>query len=203
MRRRHAWIRRPLLLTACLALAAGFAAAARSDDGLRRAADFASIADSTERSAAIFREAGRVLLHPRCVNCHPAGDTPLQGEEGSAHEPPVRRGLAGAGVPGMRCKTCHLDVNFDPGRIPGAPHWVLAPRRMAWEGFSLTEICEQIKDPERNGRRSLDEIVEHMSEDALVGWAWSPGADRKAPPGTQEHLGELIEAWADSGAACP
>lgn len=186
-----------------LLLVAVGSAPAEPSDGLRPAADFAAIADPDERAAALFREAGRVLLHPRCVNCHPAGDSPLQGENGTAHEPPVRRGVAGAGVPGMRCNTCHLEVNFDPGRIPGAPHWVLAPRRMAWEGLSLTALCQQIKDPERNGQRSLGEIVEHMAEDGLVGWAWAPGADREAPPGTQRELGELIRAWVASGAVCP
>lgn len=170
---------------------------------LRPLSVFESITDPAQRSAAIFLEVGKVLQHPRCVNCHPAGDHPLQGESGAIHEPPARRGIAGAGVPGMRCKTCHLDANFDPGRVPGAPHWVLAPRRMAWEGLSLAEICDQIKDPERNGRRTLDEIVEHMSEDALVGWAWSPGAAREPVPGTRKAFAELVAAWAESGAECP
>lgn len=192
-------IRRPGLAALALTIAATAAGGAE----LRPAADFDDISDAAARSAALFVEAGRVLLHPRCVNCHPAGDSPLQGSAGEVHEPPVARGLAGAGVPGMRCDTCHLKVNFDPGRVPGAPHWVLAPRRMAWEGLSLAEICEQLKDPERNGRRSLEEIVEHMREDALVGWAWSPGAGREPAPGTQQAFGELIAAWADAGAACP
>jgi hypothetical protein len=32
------------------------------------------------------------------------------------------------------------------------------------------EICEQIKDPKRNGGKSLEEFVHHMAEDSLVGW---------------------------------
>ena len=39
--------------------------------------------------------------------------------------------------------------------------------------------------------------------DTLVGWAWTPGADREPAPGTQVAFGALIKAWADSGAACP
>ncbi len=115
----------------------------------------------------------------------------------------MRRGRGGLGVPGMKCKTCHQRANFDPGRVPGAPAWHLAPRSMAWEGLTLGEICEQLKDPERNGGRTLDEIVEHMSEDALVGWGWSPGADREPVPGDQEVFGDLIAAWVKNGAACP
>ena len=103
----------------------------------------------------------------------------------------------------MRCTTCHSTANFDPGRVPGAPHWRLAPSKMAWEGLTLTELCEQTKDPERNGGRTLDEVLEHMSEDELVGWGWSPGADREPVPGTQEVFGELIAAWIKTGAACP
>jgi mono/diheme cytochrome c family protein len=170
---------------------------------LRPAGDFESIADESERSAALFTEAGKVLTHPRCVNCHPSGNSPLQGEDGRIHEPPVRRGRGGIGVTGMKCKTCHTSANYDPGRVPGAAHWLLAPKRMAWEGMTVGEICEQVKDPKRNGGRTLDELIEHMAEDELVAWGWSPGADREPVPGTQQAFGELIEAWIEAGAACP
>jgi len=191
------------LIVCLLAAAALLAWTASASDGLRPVSEFASIADEAERSAALFAEAGKVLQHPRCVNCHPSGDSPLQGEDGSLHEPPVDRGIGGLGVVGMQCWTCHQDANFDPGRVPGAHHWALAPRKAAWEGLSLAEICEQVKDPRRNGARDLDEIAEHMTEDALVAWGWEPGADREPAPGTHEAFGELIRAWIDTGAACP
>lgn len=156
-----------------------------------------------ERSKALFVEAGKVLLHPRCINCHPADRQPLQGEDGRWHEPRVERGAGGHGRVGMRCSTCHQSENFDPGRVPGAPSWHLAPESMAWQGLTLGEICESLKDRERNGDRSLAEIVHHMEEDPLVGWAWEPGADREPVPGNQEVFGRLIRAWADTGAECP
>src|SRR5687768_14998959 len=59
--------------------------------GLKPPNAFANIAQPGERSVALFVEAGKVLLHPRCVNCHPAGDRPLQGDAGALHEPGVRR----------------------------------------------------------------------------------------------------------------
>src|SRR4051812_41983674 len=59
---------------------------------LRTPQSFASVADKAERSRALFVEASKVFLHPRCANCHPDGDTPLQGMERTAHEPPVVRG---------------------------------------------------------------------------------------------------------------
>jgi hypothetical protein len=175
----------------------------RADEGGLRPVDaFDHIKKKKERSAALFTEAGKVLTHPRCVNCHPAGDEPLQ-RAGEPHEPPVPRGRTGFGVVGMRCETCHLEENYDPGTVPGAPHWHLAPRKMAWEGFTVGEICEQIKDPERNGGRDLDAIVQHMKEDALVAWGWNPGADREPAPGDHATFGELIAAWAELGAVCP
>jgi hypothetical protein len=190
-----------LVLAAVAALAT--AARAKDDSVLDSPKAFDSIPDKAERSAALFTEAAKVLTHPRCINCHPAGDQPLQARSDRAHEPPVRRGRGGLGAVGMRCRTCHSTSNFDPGRVPGAPLWRLAPSGMAWEGLTLTALCEQIKDPERNGRRTLDEVLEHMSEDALVGWGWSPGADREPAPGSQEEFGALIRAWIKTGAACP
>src|ERR1700758_671588 len=74
-------------------------------DNLAAPESFATIADSAARSAALFTEAGKVLTHPRCVNCHPAGDRPRQGDVRRLHQPPVARGDDGFGVPAMRCPT--------------------------------------------------------------------------------------------------
>jgi hypothetical protein len=196
-----------LRLGAACGIAAGLvilssAADPSAAEELRPVSAFAEIEEEGERSAALFTEAWKVLTHARCVNCHPAGDAPLQ-RDGAPHEPPVVRGRTGFGVVGMRCETCHLEENFDPGTVPGAPHWHLAPKKMAWEGLSVGEICQQIKDPERNGGRDLDAIVRHMRDDALVAWGWTPGADREPAPGTHQAFGELIAAWARTGAVCP
>ena len=171
--------------------------------GLKPVSEFASIQDKKQRAVALFTEAGKVIRHPRCVNCHPASDRPLQGEDSHPHQPLVVRGDDGLGAIGMRCTTCHGPANFDPGRVPGNPTWHVAPIEMAWVGKSLSEICEQIKDPKRNGGKSMEQLVEHMAEDTLVGWGWAPGAEREPAPGTQKEFGELIRAWVESGAACP
>jgi hypothetical protein len=164
---------------------------------------FDGIGDTAARSAALFTEAGKVLTSARCVNCHPAGDRPLQGETHRLHQPPVTRGDDGFGTVSMRCATCHQGSNFDAAGVPGNPHWHLAPPEMAWQGKTLGEICAQIKDPARNGGRSLEQILTHMATDTLVGWAWAPGFGRKPAPGTQQELGALIDAWVKTGAACP
>jgi hypothetical protein len=74
---------------------------------------------------------------------------------------------------------------------------------MAWQGKTPAEICAQIKDPTRNGGRSLAQIHEHIATDSLVGWAWAPGFGREPAPGTQKEAGALIAAWIKDGAACP
>ncbi len=170
---------------------------------LRTVADFSVIGDRAERSRALFVEAARVFTHPRCINCHPSGDTPHQGMEMVLHDPPVVRGPKDSGVPGMECTTCHQDRNQELTRVPGAPKWHLAPIEMAWVGQSVAHICNQMKDPERNGHKTLAQIVEHNAHDELVAWGWKPGADREPAPGTQEQLGALVAAWVDTGAECP
>jgi hypothetical protein len=170
-----------------------------------RGPDAFTALDDRHRSIALFEEAGKVLTHPRCVNCHPAGDRPLQTDLGLAHTPPVERGSDGFGAAGMRCATCHQaeNVDLEDRSVPGHPMWHVAPLEMAWEGKSLGEICEQLKDPARNGGHDLDFIEQHMVHDSLVGWAWRPGRGRTPVPGTQAVFGQLIAAWIDTGAHCP
>jgi hypothetical protein len=96
-------------------------AVSEQSDSLASPESFASIADPAARSAAMFVELGKVLTSPRCVNCHPAGDHPRQGEQGRLHQPPVERGADGHGLPAMRCSICHQQANFDPARVPGHP----------------------------------------------------------------------------------
>jgi hypothetical protein len=170
---------------------------------LKTVASFADILDTQSRSIALFREAAKVLQHPRCVNCHPAGDRPSQGDLMRPHQPVVVRGKDGHGAPGLACTTCHGGANFDPARVPGDPHWHLAPLSMAWEGKSVGYLCNQLKDPRRNGNRDLAAILKHVATDSLVKWGWNPGPGRTPAPGTNEEFVALLQAWADAGAHCP
>jgi hypothetical protein len=194
-------VRRAALLAASFVALLGVASA--TADELRPVSEFAAITDSRERAVALFKEAGKVITHPRCMNCHPASDRPTQTDSMRPHEPWVVRGADGHGAAGLKCSNCHHAANFDPARAPGHPMWHLAPIEMAWQGKTLGEICRQIKDPGRNGGHTLEQIVAHMAEDSLVGWAWAPGTGREPAPGTQAAFGALIRAWAESGAACP
>ncbi|MGF7150602.1 hypothetical protein FHS96_004260 [Sphingomonas zeicaulis] len=184
-------------------------AAERETGGtLRSVESFAAIRDPEKRSAALFVEAGKVIQHPRCLNCHPATRIPTQGDHLRPHVPPMVGGASDHGAAGLPCATCHGAENVPtnaPGikTIPGNPHWGLAPAEMAWQGRSLAQICEQVKDPQRNGGFTLQKLIPHMGEDHLVGWAWHPGEGRTPAPGTQAQFGALIKAWVESGAHCP
>lgn len=180
----------------------GCSAFAQSTD-LRTPQSFDGIANKTERSKAMFQEAGKVILSPRCLNCHPNGDRPSQGNDMHLHLPMVVRGPENMGATALRCMTCHQGANFEPAGMPGNPKWHLAPLSMAWQGKSLGQICAQIKDKRRNGDKTLAQISEHMGHDDLVGWAWNPGSNRTPAPGTQDQFGKLVEAWIATGAACP
>src|SRR5215510_12165530 len=105
-------------------------AQAQNKATLAAVSSFDNITDARRRSLALFNEAGKVILHPRCLNCHPADDTPRQGEDIRVHAQPVQRGPNGSGIPPMRCSTCHGKANFDAAGIPGHPRWRLAPVEM-------------------------------------------------------------------------
>src|SRR5688500_5445852 len=175
-----------------MSMFAGYAVSETAPQTLASPESFASIADTDQRSAAMFTELGKVLTHPRCVNCHPAGNRPLQTDLGRPHQPPVWRGEDGHGLAALRCSICHQGANLEPGRVPGHPEWHLAPIEMAWEGKTIGEICAQIKDPQRNGGRQVADLIHHIGSDTLVGWAWAPGFGRQPAPGIQKIAGALV-----------
>ena len=178
-------------------------AAAAQTVSLQGPEAFDAVRDRGERSRALFVEAAKVILSPRCMNCHPNGESPTQGDDMHLHVPRVVRGADGHGATALACTTCHQTANFDPSGVPGNPKWQLAPATMAWQGQSLGQICMQIKDAKRNGGKTLAQIQDHMASDPLVGWGWAPGGKRVPAPGTQAQLGALMQAWVATGAACP
>ena len=68
------------------------------------AAASASAAPAKEDPVAAFEVVRAVLQSPRCVNCHPRGDAPLQGDDGHTHLQFVQRGPEGRGVNGLNCE---------------------------------------------------------------------------------------------------
>lgn len=178
-----------------------------ANQALKAPAEFQSIANTADRSRAIFLEVAKVITHPRCMNCHPAGDRPLQGDDQHDHVPPVWR--AETGHFEANCSGCHTSTNTtlrdaaSYKSIPGHPRWGFAPLSMAWQNKSVGEICRQLKDVKLNGGRDLAALQEHIAKDDLVAWGWNPGEGRQPAPGSQEAAGKLVQAWIDSGAECP
>src|ERR1700730_5886461 len=72
-----------------------------SDTALKPVSAFAGIKDGRTRSLALFREASKVITSPRCMNCHPDGDRPTQGDAMRPHQPLVVGGRAGFGGRGL------------------------------------------------------------------------------------------------------
>lgn len=153
--------------------------------------------------ATLFDPIARVVMHPRCVNCHQA-EAPRQTDLGTRHTQGVVRGPDGRGAVGQNCVACHQSSNSANGQVPGAPHWHLAPASMTWQGRNAADICRQMKDPARNGnRRTGAQVIEHMATDPLVLWAWAPGTGRSQPPLSQVDFLAALRAWAEQGMPCP
>ncbi|MCH9686589.1 MAG: hypothetical protein K0V04_34470 [Deltaproteobacteria bacterium] len=160
---------------------------------------------SAEERKSLFAPVYDVLVSPRCMNCHPAGDRPLSDRFG-VHAMNVSRDSPQAG---LSCNTCHAEHNTElPGSPlgpPGAHGWQMPPKEtpMVFEHRTVTELCTQLRDPAQNGERSLDKLLEHVSGDALVLWGWKPGGDRAIPPMSHEAFVTSFGAWVEAGGICP
>jgi hypothetical protein len=161
--------------------------------------------ENSAKSLRAFREVASVLTSPRCLNCHVPDDGPLQGDDDHPHAMNVKRGADGKGSAALRCFACHQSENaavlHGP---PGAADWQLPPPKtpMAWKGLSTGELCRTLKDPAKNGNRSLQDLIGHM-DTSLVRWAWNPGPGRTLPPLSHDEFVSRLKEWIETGAACP
>lgn len=180
-------------ITAVIAAASAAIAFAQSSD------------DKTTAGKKAFVEVAKVLQSPRCANCHPPDDRPRQGDVPKPHAQNISRKSIEAGV---LCSTCHQERNSEDtiglaGGPPGAPHWGLPPANQVFMGRTVSALCAQMKDPAQTGDRDLAKLLDHVSNDALVKWAWSPGGKRTTPPLSHEKFVAAFKTWVDSGGACP
>ena len=150
-----------------------------------------------------------VVSHPRCANCHVEDGRPMWSgpHYGETKKHPMYVGGDPEqllGQPGMMCNTCHMAENSEKLHgPPGAEVWHLPPAEMVWWEKSSADICEQLKDPERNGGRTLAEIETHIAEDGLVLWGWTPGPGREPAPYSAAETAQYVAAWSANGAPCP
>ena len=166
----------------------------------------ATIKRDDAASRAAFLSAYKVFMHPRCMNCHPAGDAPLQGDDSHPHAQNVKRGPDGKGLYALKCANCHQEANL-PGLSmpPGNPNWHLPTAQMplVFQGKTPGELARQLKDPRLNGGRTLEQLIRHVSKDKLVLAAWDPGEGRTLPPLGAAEFARAMRDWADQGTAEP
>jgi mono/diheme cytochrome c family protein len=160
--------------------------------------------DAGSREA--FAAAYRVFMSPRCMNCHPSGDVPLQGDDNHLHAQNVKRGPDGKGLYALKCAACHQEANLPGDNMPpGSPKWQLPPieTRMVFQGKTAGELARQLKDPKQNGGKTLDDILKHVTEDKLVLAGWDPGDGRTKPPLSHAEFAAKMREWIEKGAAAP
>ena len=166
-----------------------------------------SLRDKKDSVASVkaFANVYKVLMHPRCMNCHPAGDVPLQGNDSHLHTMLPQRGADGKGLYAMKCSNCHHSKSVQVENAPPAnPNWHLPPAdmKMVFEGKTAHELALQLVNPELNGHKSMDDLIEHAN-DTLVKAGWAMGGDRTPPPLTYEEFKQEWVKWIETGAYAP
>lgn len=160
--------------------------------------------DSIE-SVKAFMQVYKVLMSPRCMNCHPSGDIPLQGDDSQLHTMFPKRGKDGKGVYAMKCSNCHQPTNTSGIHTPpGNPDWHLPPAdmKMVFQGRTPNQLAKQLIDPKRNGHKTRDQLIKH-ADDGLVLAGWNPGEGRTLPPMSHEEFKKAWITWITKGAYAP
>lgn len=167
---------------------------------------------SAEQGLDAWSRIYEVASHPRCSNCHtgedgiPMWSGPSYGKA-RPHGMNISAGDSRIGAEFLACGTCHT-VSDRGNTVPhAAPRvnmpWQLAPAEAHWFGKSSDEICNQLRDPERNGGRDALDLANHLDHDLILHWAWNPGGGREAAPySLQEHVNDVL-AWGAAGMPCP
>ena len=169
------------------------------DSALFDAADLKRI----EESKIAFLDAYTVFMHPRCMNCHPIGDVPLQGDDSHLHTQGVTRGPDGKGLYANKCANCHQPMHLEgPNLPPGNPVWHLPPahRKMVFEGKSPRELAMGFKDSAFTGFSTVERIITHVETDHLVINGFTYGT---RPPLTHAEFVSKVKEWIDKGAELP
>lgn len=171
---------------------------------------------SQEDGLAAWNRIYEVASHPRCANCH-TDDQNLPMWSGKeygktrVHGMHIDAGESRIGAETLECSTCHA-ISARPNTVPhAAPHtgldWQLAPVEFVWFDRDSPTICQQMRDPERNGGRDGEGLIDHILHDAdvhgFIAWGFEPGAGREPAPGSlQEHLDDVV-TWTAAGMPCP
>ncbi|MGB0847771.1 MAG: hypothetical protein ACPGSM_13655 [Thiolinea sp.] len=157
-----------------------------------------------------------VASHPRCVNCHtgaegiPMWSGPSYGKT-RPHGMNIKAGKSRIGAETLMCAACHTTLPENDANANDVPHaaprvampWRLAPPEADWFGKTSHYICNQIKDPARNGDRDIKAVAEHLGHDVILHWAWNPGGGREPAPHSLQILMDSLMKWSAAGTPCP
>ena len=171
---------------------------------------------SVEEGLKSWQKFYEVASHPRCSNCHTGVDNrpmwsgPSYGKT-RVHGMNVNAGESRIGAEGLLCSTCHTTLRAPDPKANSALHaaprvamaWQLAPVEAEWFGKSSNHICNQLKDPTRNGDRTLKEVAAHLDHDLILHWAWNPGGNREPAPHSLQETMDALLIWAAAGTPCP
>ena len=164
-----------------------------------------NVAKDSVASVKAFMEVYKVLMSPRCMNCHPSGDNPLQGDDNHLHSMSPIRGKDGKGVYAMKCANCHTAENSPgPNTPPGNPNWHLPPAnmKMVFQGRTPNQLAKQLMDRKQNGNKTNAQLLAH-ADDGLVKAGWNPGEGRTTPPLSHEEFKKAWITWIQTGAYAP
>ncbi|WDF77568.1 hypothetical protein PQ469_27150 [Mucilaginibacter sp. KACC 22773] len=156
-------------------------------------------------SVKAFKQVYSVLMSARCMNCHPSGNIPLQGDDSHLHTMSPQRGVDGKGVYAMKCANCHQATNtLGLHTPPGNPNWHLPPAdmKMIFQGRSPRQLAKQIVDPKQNGHKDMQKLIAH-ADDGLVLSGWNPGEGRTLPPMSHAAFKKAWITWLTTGAYAP
>lgn len=167
---------------------------------------------SSAEGLAAWARIYEVTSHPRCSNCHVGADNrpmwsgPSYGRT-RPHGMNVNAGESRIGAETLLCSTCHAPSSVGANPLPhAAPQvdadWRLAPVEAEWFARSSVEICTQLRDLDRNGGRSAQDLAAHLDHDVILHWAWNPGGNREpAPYSLQAHVDDIL-IWGVAGFPC-
>jgi hypothetical protein len=156
-------------------------------------------------SVKAFQQVYTVLMSARCMNCHPSGNVPLQGDDNHLHSMLQQRGKDGKGIYAMKCANCHQPTNTAGLHTPpGNPNWHLPPAdmRMVFQGRTPRQLAKQLIDPKQNGHKDLKKLIAH-ADDGLVLAGWNPGEGRTLPPMSHAAFKKAWITWLNTGAYAP
>lgn len=205
-----------LSLVAGLAALTSLAVAAEQVGTNRVINDFPVGSVTVEEGLASWQTFYEVASHPRCANCHVGADNrpmwsgPSYGRT-RPHGMNINAGASRIGAETIPCATCHTTTESVGENANATPHaaprvamsWQLAPVEAEWFGKSSAYICEQLKDPERNGDRTIREVAAHLDHDLILHWAWTPGGGREPAPHSLQATMDALMKWAAAGTPCP